>query len=137
MTTRTSPPRPLAPIGRTEAWVLLALGCLAALSAAGPAAAGACVAGGVVTGLAFRVMASGTAALVARAGEADARPRSAALLAFVLRHAAVGTALYVLVVPLRMPAAWMLVGASAWPVGCLAGATRTILAGAPPRREAA
>lgn len=106
-----------------------ALAAGAAWFAGGPRPALAVVVGACVMGLAVAALAKGLAAMLEAALPGRATGRQAAA-AFVLRHGAIGSILWGSI-QVGLPAGWLVVGVTAWPVALVAEGLRCVSAPAP------
>ena len=119
-------------LGRT-AIILCALMALVALAVAGPRAAVAVVGGGVLIGVSFVALASGTGALASlvsgQAGPDRARVMRVAMIRLVGRYALLGILAYVMIARLRLHPVGLLAGASSVAAAAFVEAARFLLNG--------
>jgi hypothetical protein len=131
MFSRFHPPGRQEPFGLAVRLAIGLAGLAACLSwiAAGPQAALAVGVGAGVMGIAVATLAMGLSAMLdaARPGRSTGRQAGAA---FVLRHAAVGLILFG-AIRAGLPAGWLVVGVTAWPVALLAEGLRRASVAAP------
>ena len=114
-------PRAFMGLAARIASALVLVAASLALLAGGFSAFLSTLAGGSLAGLALLSLGSGLlAVLVNRAGASRARLWAAGAL--VPRQALLAAALFVAVVVLELPAPWLLVGVTAWPVALIAAA---------------